>query len=260
MIDSTASNTDSHSEEVLRGERFEFGKNWAGFLLALKEERIEEAKSSLQRMLAVDILNGKTFLDVGSGSGLFSLAARLLGAKVHSFDYDRQSVACTAELKRRYFPNDDWLVEWGSALDTHYLSRLGQFDVVYSWGVLHHTGKMWEALENVEPLVKHGGKLYIAIYNWQPFLSAYWAFMKKFYNKSHPIIRCLLITVFLAFYSGALFATDVLCGKNPWSRYAGASSRGMSFYHDVVDWIGGWPFEVASPEEISAFFRRAALY
>ena len=68
--------------------------------------RIEEAKASLKQMLDVDSLTGKTFLDVGSGSGLFSLAAIMLGVKVYSFDYDPQSVACTTELKRRYFPND----------------------------------------------------------------------------------------------------------------------------------------------------------
>lgn len=119
----------------------------------------EEAKSSLRRMLNVESLEGKTFLDVGSGSGLFSLAARRLGAKVHSFDYDPKSVACTRELKRRYFPEDpQWTIEEGSVLDRDYLTRLGQFDVVYSWGVLHHTGAMWEALGNVAPLVAGGGE------------------------------------------------------------------------------------------------------
>ena len=115
--------------EIQQGERFGFGANWTRFLAVLNDERIEEAKSSLKRMLNVESLDGKTFLDAGSGSGLFSLAARLLGAKVHSFDYDPQSVACTAELKRRYFPDDGWVVESGSVLDKGYLSRLGQFDV-----------------------------------------------------------------------------------------------------------------------------------
>jgi 2-polyprenyl-3-methyl-5-hydroxy-6-metoxy-1,4-benzoquinol methylase len=109
-------------------------------------------------MLKVERLDGKSFLDIGSGSGLFSLAARRLGARVHSFDYDQQSVACTAELRRRYFPSaGDWVVERGSALDRDYLARLGTFDVVYSWGVLHHTGDMWRALENVKPLVAERG-------------------------------------------------------------------------------------------------------
>ncbi len=146
-----------HQTEVLQGERFEFGANWARFLSVLNDERIEMAETSLKRMLEMDDLKGKTFLDIGSGSGLFSLAARRPGSRVHSFDYDPQSVACTAELKRRYFPEDaNWTVEEGSVLDTDYLQGRGPFDVVYSWGVLHRTGAMWQALENVAQLVAGG--------------------------------------------------------------------------------------------------------
>src|SRR5215218_10420474 len=133
----------AHAIEVSRGERFKFGENWSRFLSLLNEERITEAEGSLKKMLDTESLEGKTFLDVGSGSGLFSLAARRLGAKVRSFDFDPQSVACTRELRRRYFAEDkDWVVEQGSALDQSYLGTLGTYDVVYSWGVLHHTGEM----------------------------------------------------------------------------------------------------------------------
>src|SRR5258705_4708310 len=132
-----------HNAEVAAGERFEFGRNWARFLVLLEDSSIVRAEESLREMLEIDSLEGKTFLDAGSGSGLFSLAARRLGAKVHSFDYDPHSVACTQELRRRYFSGDaDWQVETGSVLDKEYLAGLGTFDVVYSWGVLHHTGQM----------------------------------------------------------------------------------------------------------------------
>src|SRR6266496_1385747 len=156
----------SHALEIASGARFEFGKNWQQFLSVLDEARILEAEQSLTHMLETESLDDKTFLDIGSGSGLFSLAARRLGASVHSFDYDPQSVACTRELRRRYFEDDrDWVVEHGSALDRDYLGSLGTFDVVYSWGVLHHTGQMWTALDNVKPRVPIGGRLFIAIYN-----------------------------------------------------------------------------------------------
>ena len=143
-----------HTKELNSGKRFAFGSNWAKFLRGLNETRIVEAELSLQRMLKVDHLRGKRVLDVGSGSGLFSLAARRLGAIVHSFDYDPESVACTQQLRQRNDPTDiGWTVEPGSVLDADYLRTLGSWDIVYSWGVLHHTGAMWDALGNVAPLV-----------------------------------------------------------------------------------------------------------
>src|SRR5271166_3574303 len=130
-----------HATEVASGERFEFGQNWARFLLTLNDDKIEEAIKSLKINLETESLAGKSFLDIGSGSGLFSLAARRLGARVHSFDYDPHSVGCTAELKRRYFADDDaWTVETGSAPDKVYLRSQGKFAGSFFWGVLHHTG------------------------------------------------------------------------------------------------------------------------
>src|SRR5439155_18132467 len=178
-------NVSTHQKEIAEGKRFEFGKNWSRFLACLDEQRIAAAEASLREMLEVNDLVGERFLDIGCGSGLFSLAARRLGAVVHSFDYDPHSVACTQELKRRYFADDAfWTIEEGSVLDAGYLAALGQFDVVYSWGVLHHTGQMWQALDLVAPLVADEGKLFIAIYNDQGGVSRRWRAIKRVYNRS----------------------------------------------------------------------------
>ena len=245
-----------HSEHH-NSDRFQFGENWLKFLDVLKESRIEYAVESLCVNLDVESLTGKSFLDIGSGSGLFSLAARRLGAKVHSFDYDPQSVACTAELKRRYFSDDaQWVVEQGSALDQEYLARLGEFDIVYSWGVLHHTGGMWQALENVAPLVSTEGQLFIAIYNDQGRSSQMWTAIKKTYNRLPAELRWIVLGPAMVRLWGPTLLRDLLRGKpfSTWKNYAG-NGRGMSPWRDVVDWVGGYPFEVARPEEIFKFYR-----
>jgi 2-polyprenyl-6-hydroxyphenyl methylase/3-demethylubiquinone-9 3-methyltransferase len=241
-------------------KRFDFGKNWQGFLSILDEDRILEAERSLKQMLEIDNLHGKSFLDIGSGSGLFSLAARRLGAKVYSFDYDSLAVECTAELKRCYFPNDpSWAVQQGDILNVDYLKSLDTFDIVYSWGVLHHTGAMWRAMENVIPLVTLGGKLFISIYNDQGNASRRWRILKKFYNKSSNIIRFILVLLvgLLWIIRTSLVRLSHLQNPLPFKEWADTKKeRGMSVWHDLVDWVGGYPFEVAKPEEVFDFYRQ----
>jgi 2-polyprenyl-6-hydroxyphenyl methylase/3-demethylubiquinone-9 3-methyltransferase len=241
-------------------ERFEFGKNWERFLKVLDETRIVEAEKSLKKMLETEDLKNRRFLDVGSGSGLFSLAARRLGAEVHSFDYDPLSVACTEELKRRYFPNDTrWTIGQGSVLDTTYLNSLGKYDIVYSWGVLHHTGNMWEAMGNVALLVKTNGKFYIAIYNDQGLFSQVWTSIKRFYNHSPTPMRLCLVLFIGAIFEIRAALVQILQFKNPlpFKRWADKKkSRGMSVWYDLVDWVGGYPFQVAKPEEVFEFYRK----
>lgn len=259
---------------------FEFGRNWSRFLSVVDERRISAAIDSLARRFGQDGLRGRRFLDAGCGSGLFSLAAHRLGARVVSFDVDRHSVACTTEMKRRYAPDAaDWEILSGSALDPAFLAALGTFDVVYSWGVLHHTGEMWRAIDLVQQRVAPGGRLWIALYNDQGGISDRWKRVKKLYQRCPPALR----TAYVILVGGIWAAWRVLCLRvpiklagivlspvalDPPAAFAGAPTsdtspanvaakrqRGMHWWYDLVDWIGGWPFEVALPDDVLKFLR-----
>jgi 2-polyprenyl-3-methyl-5-hydroxy-6-metoxy-1,4-benzoquinol methylase len=249
-----------HEREVRAGHRFRFGANWTRFLRHLNDARIAEAETNLKEFLGEELHSGKSFLDIGSGSGLSSLAARRLGATVTSFDFDTQSVACTAELRRRYLEDDSsWTVEQGSILDKGYLGGLGQFDIVYSWGVLHHTGAMWQAMENVKPLVKPRGLLFIAIYNDCGEISRIWHRRKRRYNGLPRLLRPLYVL-----YVWAPIELRMMLGYSYSGRLKAyiseltspSSKRGMSRFHDIVDWVGGYPYEYASVDAITNFYER----
>jgi 2-polyprenyl-6-hydroxyphenyl methylase/3-demethylubiquinone-9 3-methyltransferase len=140
-------------------------------------------------------------------------------------------------------------------LDADYLATLGRFDVVYSWGVLHHTGSMWEAMRNVVPLVKPGGQLFIALYNDQGAWSRRWSRIKRTYC-SGPVGRALVTATVIPYWVVRGLAADVVWRRNPVARYTEyAKDRGMSVTHDWFDWLGGYPFEVAKPEEVFEFLK-----
>ena len=239
-------------------ERFAFGKNWRNFGQDVDEERIRDAERSLVSMLEVDDLRGSNFLDIGCGSGLFSLAAARLGASpVQSLDYDPESVAATLELKRRFLPDAEWTVERGDATDRAYLDGLGAYGVVYAWGVLHHTGAMWHALDNTCRRVADGGLLFIGIYNDQGRKSRGWLRIKRLYNQlpesaSVPYTVAVMLPFELRAFVGAVVRGRLRSYVAAWTH---GRDRGMSRWHDWVDWVGGFPYEVATPEEVFQYCR-----
>lgn len=244
-------------------KRFAFGKNWQQFLKTINEERIREAERNLREFLGVETLENKSFLDVGSGSGLFSLAARRMGADVTSFDVDEDSVWCTSHLAEKFFPNDEkWTVTSGSILDPSFIQTLGKHDVVYAWGVLHHTGDMWQALKNVQPLVKANGLLFIAIYNDCGKISHRWLKRKQLFVSLPSYLRPLYALAVWTPIELLSLANHIRLGITKkyfeqWSEYK--KSRGMSRRHDMIDWIGGYPYEFAKADRLVDFFESSGF-
>ncbi len=229
--------------------RFGFGENWQRFVGDLTDEQIAEAQESLQKLLNQTNLSGLTFLDIGSGSGLSSLVARKLGARVRAFDFDADSLAATQSLIDKYYPCDNgWSVEQGSILDDAFTKKLGEFDIVYSWGVLHHTGAMWTALERAAALVAPGGTLAIALYRKTPLCSA-WRVEKWLYTTSPRAVQTIIRGLYQAAYLAGIIATR----RNPIAYVRSYKTvRGMNWYRDVHDWLGGYPYESATPAEVKA--------
>jgi len=237
--------THKRGDDVSQDARFQFGKNWARFLRHLTEERIVHAQESLLETIGKDALTGKDFLDIGCGSGLFSLAARRLGAKVTSFDYDADSVRCAEYLKERFYPGDgQWTIMQGSVLDSVFMEKVGRFDVVYAWGVLHHSGDQWKGFVHALSATRPEGRLLVALYNDQGWVSRYWIAVKWLYIHI-PFIRPLLIVFYAPYFIGLRWCVRLF-------RPQQAHERGMSLWYDMIDWLGGWPFEVAAPKDVLA--------
>ncbi len=243
-------------------QHFSFGKNWQSFLKGLNKKSVEEAKISLIKFLdGKENITGKTFIDIGCGSGLFSLAAYKLGAKkVVSVDVDDFSINCATLLRNHEGAPENWDTYKGSALDSEFLTSLGTYDIVYSWGVLHHTGNMHKAIKNVISLLNPNGKLYIAIYNDNQRIlegtSKFWLQMKKVYNNSPWIIKVITQILYASYYILGL----LINGKNPVAYITNYQSlRGMNFFTDIKDWLGGYPYEFATPEAIISYCQSLGL-
>lgn len=224
---------------------FEFGRNWDSFSQNLSDERIAEAVDGLRRLLP-DEIPGASFIDIGSGSGLSALAALRLGcASLTAIDYDAMSVKTTRETLTRYAPAAAWTCERRSVFDLAPETD-GRFGVVYSWGVLHHTGDMWKAIESAAGFVNSGGQFAIAIYS-TTACDSIWKTEKKLYARAPRPIQWGIRQVYMT----ALLARQTLTGDNPVSYVRNyAKMRGMNFSHDAHDWLGGYPYETATAAEL----------
>jgi 2-polyprenyl-3-methyl-5-hydroxy-6-metoxy-1,4-benzoquinol methylase len=236
----------------MSGSRFQFGKNWEQYAGTLTPEMIAKATASFQSFTHRARLDGERFLDIGCGSGLHSLVAQHLGAKeILSFDFDAISVKTTQTLKNQTEPDSKaWKIEQGDVLNLSYITSLGTFDYVYSWGVLHHTGKMWKAIENALLPVRPGGILHLALYN-KHWTSPFWWWIKRVYCASPSLVQKALLKMYVAADYLRVWIRHRENPKQMIERYT--QNRGMMWYYNLHDWLGGYPYEYASVDEVKNF-------
>jgi SAM-dependent methyltransferase len=225
--------------------QFNFGKNWKNFSdNALDSEKVSQAREDFANLLKN--VSGKTFIDIGFGQGLGLLTATSLGLETAGADINP---LCKEVLEKNqsFFPEmkQSIPVVVGSILESSTLFSIHQirtkYDIVHSWGVLHHTGDMQKAIENTASLVNDKGYFILAIYN-RHWSSALWLLIKWIYCHVPSFLQTLLIYLFIPIIFLAKF---MVTGKNPLKK-----ERGMNFFYDVIDWVGGYPYEYASIEEM----------
>lgn len=223
---------------------FEFGENWSDYSSRIDDQVIARAVQSFQTLVKPEEIVGRRFLDIGSGSGLHSLAAHLSGAgAVTAVDIDPKSVATTRRVLSERGVHAG--VEQRSVFD---LEGMREYDVVYSWGALHHTGAMWDAIDAAATRVAPGGLLVLALYK-KTLLCEAWKVEKRLYTTAPKPLQLLWLGVF----STAFLVAGSLCGTNPIKYVRNYScNRGMSYWHDIHDWLGGYPYESCTPAEVTA--------
>lgn len=235
--------------------RFGFGKNWEKFIKNhFSEERVQISKNHILDFLGMDNLSGKSFLDVGCGSGIHSYAILKAGAsRIVSFDYDSDAVTTTRMLKKHSGDPENWEIMQGSILDTQFISKLSAADIVYAWGVLHHTGDMWKAIDNSSLLVKKGGLLYIALYTARITIPSddFWLDKKQQYNQGGWILKrkMELWYIWVFMLKRDIHNLPEFLERNRNHK----KTRGMDLYVDIIDWLGGWPMEFADIEKVKQF-------
>jgi 2-polyprenyl-6-hydroxyphenyl methylase/3-demethylubiquinone-9 3-methyltransferase len=228
---------------------FRFGENWKSFLSTVTPETLREAERGLARLFPGDELKSRRFLDIGCGSGLSLVAAHRLGAaSVDGIDIDPESIEASRALLGRYVPTGACSAKVASVFDLGPGLERG-YDIVYSWGVLHHTGDLWAALERAASMVVPGGRLAVALYRRTP-LCGFWKQEKRFYSAASKPVQAAIRAIYQSVFSAALLAT----GRNPFNYVAHyRSARGMDWRHDVHDWLGGYPYESVEPDAVTGY-------
>jgi SAM-dependent methyltransferase len=248
--------SENQQVEIPLSKRFGFGKNWSKFIeTKFDDERVNSSIQVFREFTGLSNLSGKSFIDVGCGSGLHSLAAsRMKASSIFSFDFDPHAVAISKKLRQWEGAENSWIIEQGSVLDGVYVKNLGEYDFVYSWGVLHHTGEVWKAISNTCGLVKKNGDMYLALYSLdvQP-QAEFWLEVKQKYVAAGKLKRLYMEQWYFFKY---VDNSNLLRSLKRKSAKGLRRARGMDLLTDVRDWLGGWPMEFVYDQEVVDFVEK----
>ncbi|MGB3747238.1 MAG: class I SAM-dependent methyltransferase [Rhodanobacter sp.] len=243
-----------HENLLDQRSHFAFGRNWLDYADTIDEPKIARAIDSLRRLSGRPRLDGLSFLDIGCGSGLSALAAVRLGARcVVGVDIDPDSVQAATRVFARFAPGLSADFDTCSVLEMTPES-FGTFDLVYSWGVLHHTGDMVRAIETAASLVAPQGELCLALYRKTPYCGV-WRRIKRWYSSAPPAAQQRARSAY-----GFVRRTVMIMQGRDFAAYVKSyGDRGMDYDHDLHDWLGGYPFESIAPDECRALLQRAGF-
>lgn len=243
-------------------KRFEFGRNWRQFIERhYSQEAVDASQSRILAFLKRGDLRGLRVIDIGCGSGIHSMAMFQAGAaSVHSFDYDPTSIEATTMVRQKAGDPPQWTVEQGSVLDEAYMRRLPTYDLVYSWGVLHHTGDVWKAIELAAERVRPGGQFYIALYSADVHKDPtpeFWLDVKRTYVNSGWLWRRYMELWYIWRF---MVRRNLRRSPKALKRVRDhRKDRGMHLMTDVRDWLGGWPMEFVWDAEAVQFCAERGL-
>jgi 2-polyprenyl-3-methyl-5-hydroxy-6-metoxy-1,4-benzoquinol methylase len=115
--------------------------------------------SEEELQVSADWFKGKKVLDAGCGNGRWSYGLAQLGCDVTAVDINTSGLNSTKEVLGSFQGNHRVIL---SALEDLYLDE--KFDLVFSWGVLHHCHSFTKSLQNLSKLVDDDGMLYLYLY------------------------------------------------------------------------------------------------
>jgi 2-polyprenyl-3-methyl-5-hydroxy-6-metoxy-1,4-benzoquinol methylase len=225
---------------------FSFGFNWIDYAKNRLNEAIISQHLSDLAQIYNEIDNRGALLDLGSGSGLSSLCFLRLGFNsVTSVDLDPYSIeAGEATMERFGEPyRGRWNTHQANILDPLFVAaNSNKYDVVYSWGVLHHTGDMWQAIRNAASLVANKGIFHITLYRsggmYTQHLRMKFAFLMSDREGKKRILFDYLNLIEKTVNHSVFLPKD---------------HRGMNHFNDALDWLGGVPYEVADPDVLQSY-------